>query len=98
MPCQILHLPWCCNARQAKIIDDAANIIKKSEKTNSFGKKNSRKRAIFPLYRPICAGPASKWQAGDDGGDTGGNDDDDFTTDAKIYFSLWDEVVEEEEW
>lgn len=62
----------------------------------------------YRLYEPICAGPASKWQAGGDGGDTGGNDDDDFTTDAKINFSiwdevnlsysLWDEVEEEEEW
>lgn len=50
------------------------------------------------LYEPICAGPASKWQAGGDGGDTGGEEGDDFTTDAKINFSLWDELEEEEEW
>ena len=39
MPCQILHLPQCCNARQAKIIDDVAKIIIKSEKTTPFGRK-----------------------------------------------------------
>jgi len=37
LPCQNFHLPWYCDKRQAKIINDMANVNKKSEKITPFG-------------------------------------------------------------